>query len=151
MNEFDFTLVYDISNIIKPLNEIAEILYMSGCEDAIIGIGRAGQVAINFTRESSNALEAVTSAQNNVTSVLPQAKLIEATPDIVGLTDIAEILKCSRQNIRKIYQRYKETTIFFADLGRPDNCGLLRFINIYFMLGACFFVYIPEFFGIVTN
>ncbi|MFK8049400.1 MAG: helix-turn-helix transcriptional regulator [Halioglobus sp.] len=33
---------------------------------------------------------------------MPEAKLIEATPDLVGLTDVADIVGCSRQNIRKI-------------------------------------------------
>ena len=32
---------------------------------------------------------------------VPGAALIEAKPDLVGLTDLATLLKCSRQNVRK--------------------------------------------------
>ena len=42
------------------------------------------------------------SAINEVKRAIPGAKLIEATPDLVGLSDIAEILGFSRQNIRKL-------------------------------------------------
>ena len=32
----------------------------------------------------------------------PKPILVEVTPDIVGLTDVAEIVGCSRQNMRKL-------------------------------------------------
>jgi hypothetical protein len=35
-------------------------------------------------------------------TVIPDASLIEATPDFVGLTDTAKILGCTRQNIRNL-------------------------------------------------
>ena len=38
----------------------------------------------------------------DVRKAIPGAKLVEATPDLVGLTDIADLLGCSRQNIRKL-------------------------------------------------
>ena len=57
---------------------------------------------MNFTREAATALEAVSSAIADVRKAIPEARLVEATPDLVGLTDIAEILGCSRQNIRKL-------------------------------------------------
>jgi len=84
-------------------------LYEAGCDDAIIGIGRPGRLSINFTREAKNASEAVLSALNDVKRALPQAKLIEATPDFVGLTDIADILGCSRQNIRNLHIKYQSS------------------------------------------
>jgi hypothetical protein len=42
------------------------------------------------------------SAINDVKKAIPGVRLIEATPDLVGITDIAEIIGCSRQNMRKI-------------------------------------------------
>jgi hypothetical protein len=32
----------------------------------------------------------------------PGAELVEASPDFVGLTDVADLVGCSRQNIRKL-------------------------------------------------
>lgn len=47
-------------------------------------------------REVSNAREAVGSALADVRRAVPDAKLIEATPDLVGLTDVAELMGVSR-------------------------------------------------------
>jgi len=38
----------------------------------------------------------------DVRSAVPSARLIEVAPDLVGLTDVAEIVGVSRQNICKL-------------------------------------------------
>ena len=68
----------------------------------MIGIGQPGRIAFDFTRAADSAFDAISSAFADVKRVVPDAKLIEATPDLVGLTDVADIVGCSRQNIRKI-------------------------------------------------
>ncbi|MFA6921115.1 MAG: DNA-binding protein [Gallionella sp.] len=102
MNEFDFLLKFDLSDAESEPEKLVDALYESGCDDAIIGIGQHARIALNFTREAATALEAVASAIADVKKAIPGARLVEATPDFVGLTDIAEILGCSRQNIRKL-------------------------------------------------
>ena len=57
---------------------------------------------MDFAREAGSAFDAISSAIVDIRRAIPQAKLIEATPDLVGLTDVADIVGCSRQNIRKI-------------------------------------------------
>ena len=57
---------------------------------------------MDFAREADSAFDAISSAVTDIKQVVPDAKLIEATPDLVGLTDVADIVGCSRQNIRKI-------------------------------------------------
>ena len=42
------------------------------------------------------------SSIQNIKEAIPEATLIEAAPDLVGLSDIAEVLGYSRQNIRKL-------------------------------------------------
>ena len=109
MTDYDFTLKFDITSLECEPESLLDQFYEAGCDDAIIGIGRPGRIALNFTREAKSALEAVSSALRDVNTVIPKAKLIEATPDFVGLTDIADILGCSRQNIRNIYIKYQST------------------------------------------
>ncbi len=58
-----------------------------------------------FIREAKNADVAIQSAHQDVLKTLPQAQLIEAAPDYAGLTDIAEIVSVSRQQMRKIYEQ----------------------------------------------
>ena len=109
MLEYDFTLKFDITALECKPETLLDHLYEAGCSDAIIGIGQPGRIAMNFNREAKSALTAVSSALNDVKKVLPQATLIEATPDFVGLTDIADILGCSRQNIRNLYIKYRSS------------------------------------------
>ena len=102
MNEFDFVLKFDLPDTGTAADKFVDTLYEAGCDDATIGIGQHGRIALNFTRQAATALEAVASAIADVKQAIPDAKLIEATPDFVGLTDIADLLGCSRQNIRKL-------------------------------------------------
>lgn len=109
MANYDFTLKFDITNLECEPETLLDQLYEAGCGDAIIGIGRPGRLAMNFTRDATSATEAVSSALSDVNKAIPQAKLIEAIPDFVGLTDNADILGCSRQNIRNLYIKYRSS------------------------------------------
>jgi len=102
MNEFEFTLKFSLtSGPLEPdtyINRLGEC----GCDDALLGVGKSSRIALLFNRAAENALYAVLSAIKDVKHAIPDAQFIEATPDLVGLTDIAEILGYSRQNIRKL-------------------------------------------------
>ncbi len=102
MKEYDFTLKFSIENSQVDPDSYVEALYTGGCDDALIGVGRKGCISLNFIREAASAYEAISSAVADVKSVIPGANLIEAAPDYVGLTDVAKILGCTRQNMRKL-------------------------------------------------
>ncbi|MGE8469418.1 hypothetical protein D3C81_685530 [compost metagenome] len=99
--EYEFTLKYQLNENEDP-DALLERLAKAGCEDALVGVGQPGRLALAFIRESSTAREAIESALNDVREAVPGARLIEATPDLVGLTDVAEIVGVSRQNMRKL-------------------------------------------------
>jgi hypothetical protein len=102
MTEYSFTLKFDIPDRQLDSNSYIERLYESGCDDALIGIGKQGYIALDFIRDAASAFEAVASALSNVKTAIPTATLIEAAPDFVGLTDTAKILGCTRQNMRNL-------------------------------------------------
>lgn len=102
MTEYDFTLKFTLANENADPQAYVELLAEAGCEDAMIGIGQKGRIALQFFREAANAFDAVLTAIQDVKSVLPNACLVEATPDLVGLSDIGDLLDCSRQNMRKL-------------------------------------------------
>ena len=102
MNEFEFTLKFGLTSDSLEPDAYIKRLGEEGCDDALIGVGKSGRIALLFNRGAENALEAVLSAIKDVKRAIPDAKFVEATPDLVGLSDIAEILGCSRQNIRKL-------------------------------------------------
>ncbi|VAX11802.1 Putative DNA-binding protein [hydrothermal vent metagenome] len=102
MKEYEFALKFALQDESTDPETYIEQLGAEGCGDALIGIGQHGRIALNFTREANSAYEAISSAISDVKRVIPHAKLIEATPDFVGLTDVAELLGFSRQNMRKL-------------------------------------------------
>lgn len=102
MKEFEFTLKFNLMDSSIEPDSYLEHLEKEGCDDALIGVGQKKRIALQFNRESENALEAIVSAIMDVERAIPDVRFIEATPDLVGLTDIAEILNFSRQNIRKL-------------------------------------------------
>ena len=104
--EYEFTLKFKLTADGGETDALVERLGEAGCDDAVIGIGQPGRIALNFTREATSAKHAIVSALADVKGVIPQAELIEVTPDLSGLTDIAELIGVSRQNMRKLALKY---------------------------------------------
>ena len=102
MKEYEFTLRFVIPSVESVSDDMVERLGDAGCDDALIGIGQAGRIALEFARTSDSAHSAIMSAIRDVSRVFSEAMLVEVTPDIVGLTDVAEMVGCSRQNMRKL-------------------------------------------------
>src|SRR5699024_7031602 len=104
--EFVFTLKYKLPPSEQDMDALVDRLYGAGCDDALIGIGCVGRVALEFAREANNAQSAMDSARADVEGVIPGAQLIEAAPDLVGLTDIAKVVSVSRQYMRKLMETH---------------------------------------------
>ncbi|SFW15820.1 AlpA family transcriptional regulator [Nitrosovibrio sp. Nv17] len=100
--EYTFTLKYQLTDGDSDLDALVERLGEAGCNDALVGIGQPGRLALEFTREAVDACAAVRSALTDVHHAAPSVRLIEVAPDLVGLTDVAEIVGMSRQNMRKL-------------------------------------------------
>jgi len=100
--EYEFELTFKINDVICDHDHIMMQLGKAGCTDALVGLGVAGHVRLEFVREAKNASEAVLSAIADVKKALPLASLVEACPDLVGLTDVADMVGVTRQNMRKL-------------------------------------------------
>lgn len=100
--EYIFTLKYRLTEHDDDPDVLVERLGEAGCDDALVGIGQPGRLALEFTREADSAEAAMRSALADVKRAIPSAHLIEAAPDFVGLTDVAEVVGVSRQNMRKL-------------------------------------------------
>ncbi len=102
MNQYEFTLSFRLGNAEQSPGNYVEKLGASGCDDALIGIGKLGSISLNFNRESESALKAISTAIQDVKKAIPEATLTEATPDYVGMTEIADVYGTSRQYVRKV-------------------------------------------------
>lgn len=92
-----------VLNFILPVGTespeaLVDALFEAGCDDATVRVGQLGMIGLDFTRSAEAALR---SAIQNVTSAIPGATLVQAGPDLVGLTDMAAIFGFTRQNMRK--------------------------------------------------
>ncbi len=105
MNTYDFELIFKLSNKQEDANIYLEKLFEVGCDDTIVSIGQLGIISLSFSRESENADEAIKSAISDILKAIPDAKLVEASPDIVSISDVASILGYSRQYVRKIFEK----------------------------------------------
>ena len=103
--EYDFTLKYSVPQDFAH-DQLESSLFQAGCDDAIIGLGQKGRLALNFTREAESAEQAMLSALQDVQRAVPEARLVEAGPDFVGMSDMASLLMFSRQNMRKLIQTH---------------------------------------------
>ena len=74
--EFDFGLKFRIGASAN-LSEIVERLAEAGCDDAVVGTGRLGWLALEFTRRSTSVEEAISSALAEVKRAVPTAELVE--------------------------------------------------------------------------
>lgn len=108
MKEYEFVLKFRLPEATTDPEAFVGQLAEAGCDDALVGIGQTGRIALDFARESPSAIEAIASAIKDVKRAIPEAQLIEATPDLVGLTDVADILGFSRQNMRKLVLKYQD-------------------------------------------
>jgi len=106
--EYIFTLKYQLPEA-AVRDDIVERLGAAGCDDALIGVGLPGRIALEFSREAGSAKAALFSALEDVKRAVPGAKLVEAAPDFVGLTDVADLVGMSRQNIRKLMVNHGAT------------------------------------------
>lgn len=115
--EYQFTLHFRIGHAAELTDADLDRLFEAGCDDATVGLGHPGQVALAFCREATSALEAIHEAATQVRIALPTAELTEASPDLGGLSDVAELVEVSRQNLRKLMLAYP------TDFPAPTHAG----------------------------
>lgn len=101
--QYDFTLKFKLGPNDQDEDDLMARLGDAGCTDALVGMGLPGYIGLEFTREADSAEEAILSALEDVQRALLAAELVEAGPDFVGLTDVADLLGMSRQGVRKIF------------------------------------------------
>ena len=101
MATYEFSLTFTLPDSDADTEQYLDALFEAGCDDALAGVGERGAIGLDFTREADSADEAIRSAIENVQAAIPGAALLEASPDLVGVSDIAELVQCRRQNIQK--------------------------------------------------
>ena len=108
MSHYEFTLKFAIPSD-WDRSWLEARLFEGGCDDALMGTGQEGRLALSFSREAASACDAVTSAIRDVRNAVPAAVLVEVAPDLVGVSDVADLFGFSRQNMRKLVQTHRDS------------------------------------------
>ena len=117
---YHFTLKFAVPVRTTAPEDWIDRLAEAGSVDALVGTGIPGRLALEFDRSAANAHAALHSAVTDVQRAIPEARLIEAGPDYVGLTEIAELLGISRQAMRKIMSNNIESFPLPVHEGNPS-------------------------------
>lgn len=118
--DFLFEFRYQLSSDDDHQRDIVERLGEEGCTDALIGTGRPGRIAMEFSREATSAFAAMTSALADVKRAIPTARLIGVGPDLVELADIAEYAEVSRQIMHELAYTNADTFPVPVHAGRTS-------------------------------
>lgn len=98
---WNFVLKFRLQDPAAEPADLLDALYVAGCDDATIGVGRPGSIALDFSRQAPTAEHALRTALDDVRRAIPGAVPTEAAPDMVNLSDLADMVGCTRQNMRK--------------------------------------------------
>jgi len=71
--EYEFTLKFKLPTADASTDSLVERLGAAECDDALVGVGQPGRVALSFTREAKSASDAILSAIKDVLRAIPGA------------------------------------------------------------------------------
>lgn len=101
MNSYNFVLNFTLPHREDDPEQYLDVLFEAGCDDATLGVGKRGIIGLDFTRRAPDAETALHSAIKDVEKAIPGAVLFQVGPDLVSISDMAEIFGFSRQNMWK--------------------------------------------------
>ena len=81
MPAFQFVLRFTFEDPNTDPADHVPALEKGGCDDAAIGVGRRGHLALDFERTAATADEAMRSALVDVRRAIPGLRWVEASPD----------------------------------------------------------------------
>lgn len=118
---FEFELLFALPGDEPVSDEMIDRLYEAGLDDAVVGTGMTGMVAVSMEREGEHAEGTILEAIQQCLLALPEgSELREVRPDLVSLAEVAGKLDVSRQALQKR-----------RDIPKPAVAGLYRTSEIY--------------------
>lgn len=122
-NSFEFDLVFTLPDSSKPdAYALADAVYQAGFDDAVVGTGEHGVVAVSLEAEGDDAELVIVEAARALLRYLPDGcGLREVRPDLVSLADVSARLNIRRQALQKrpmppvaAHGLYRVTEIFVS-------------------------------------
>jgi hypothetical protein len=86
---FEFRMVFKLGPTSADADTLVVRLGAAGCDDACVGIGHPGRIALDFARNACSVKEAVLTAIRDVKTAIPDAELIELKPELAGFAELS--------------------------------------------------------------
>lgn len=74
MAMYDFILRFALPDPTLDPVHLTDAIFAAGCDDSVVGVGKLGSIALDFSREAPTAEDAVNSAINAVIRAIPGAE-----------------------------------------------------------------------------
>ncbi|WP_109314287.1 hypothetical protein [Pseudovibrio ascidiaceicola] len=101
-NLFEFDLVFALGEGEYDVFELADAVYAVGFDDAVVGTGQAGLLAVALEVEGEQPDQVILEAARSILPHLPKGSTLrEVRPDLVSLADVAKKLSVQRQALQK--------------------------------------------------
>lgn len=100
--QFEFELVFALPVDTFPAEDLSDAVFEAGFEDAIVGTGIPGLIAVEILSGGDDAEDVILKAAKEILKKLPaRSRLREVRPDLVSLADVAIKLNIKRQALQK--------------------------------------------------
>src|SRR5262245_24620515 len=96
--QFEFELIFALPAGEHDPFDLSDAIFQAGFEDALVGTGVSGLLAVELEAEGEEAEEVILDAARAMLRELPAGtQLREVRPDLVTLAEVAEKLNIKRQ------------------------------------------------------
>ena len=102
MAKFEFEVVFALPDGEFDVLDLSNAFFEAGFEDAVVGLGQRGLVAVALELEGDDAEKVIVSAARDILKHLPPGSALrEVRPDLVSLAEVAKRLHIKRQALQK--------------------------------------------------
>ena len=102
MTDFEFDLIFALPEGDLDVFELSDAIFEAGFEDAVVGTGHVGLLAVALEAEGEDAESVIVRAAKLILQHLPKGSALrEVRPDLVSLADVAKRLNIKRQALQK--------------------------------------------------
>lgn len=100
--EVEFELVFALPDGDYSVFALSDVVYEAGFEDAVVGSGTPGLLAVELVAEGDDPEAAILDTARALAKALPAGtRLHEVRPDLVSLADVAAKLEVRRQALQQ--------------------------------------------------
>ncbi|WP_170755614.1 hypothetical protein [Ruegeria lacuscaerulensis] len=102
MTKFEFDIIFAIPDGEHDALDLSNAVFEAGFEEAVVGTGTSGLLAVALEMEGEDAESVIVSAAREILQQLPKGSALrEVRPDLVSLADVAKKLDVKRQALQK--------------------------------------------------